>query len=323
MKDFFSSKYQAGYPGQDSQREKAERMFGPEVKGLNMNVPQSHSSKAQQNMRFYAEGGHAAGGESKADGGAMRRGGRSHKKHHHSMPDYQTNEHFPRLAKAPKLNVERFQQVSHMAEGGEAKRRGGACHKKHYGLGGWEKTVNLPYNPLAAQEPGRAANPGMRKGGHRKHYGIGGALLNAASPALGMAGKFFGLSEGGEAKRHGGRARHRAEGGEAKAAGGEMRRGGHRHCRAEGGKAAGGAYARGGNVYEREMLGEHPSHSRPHFNYESEMKGERCVKHSYADGGKAAGGEMAMGGVGKIRHNQATGRGQPINRRVNKDRTHY
>lgn len=67
-------------------------------------------------------------------------------------------------------------------------------------------------------------------------------------------------------------------------------------------------YARGGNVmghetsYEREMLGEHPSHKAPHFNYEAQMRGVKSVR-------------KAAGGVAKIRHKEATKKGMPIKSR--------
>src|SRR5271167_489293 len=35
--------------------------------------------------------------------------------------------------------------------------------------------------------------------------------------------------------------------------------------------------ANGGTIYEREMVGERPSRHAPHFDYESQMRGERCV----------------------------------------------
>jgi hypothetical protein len=51
-----------------------------------------------------------------------------------------------------------------------------------------------------------------------------------------------------------------------------------------------GGHAMGGSVYERQMVGEHPSRKPPHINYESELNGEKVIRK-----------RMAMGGVGKMR----------------------
>jgi hypothetical protein len=90
----------------------------------------------------------------------------------------------------------------------------------------------------------------------------------------------------------------------------------------------------GGSVYEREMVGEKRGSKAHHYNYESEMKGERAVskpssRHQSKKGlhdeehGQLFGGggcatakrgghkKLAAGGVGKIRHNQATSSGSP------------
>ena len=333
--DFNMSKYQAGYPGEDSMRSKAERMFRDEMaKGSSSMraAPESASAPDRMKRRPYAEGGYATGGETRAEGGEMRRGG--HKKTHvrrHPMPDYQTNEHFPRPAKKQRLNVESFREAEHLAEGGYAEggepamRRGG--HRRRYQLGG-------PLDVLGLAEGGDA----MRRGGHRrkKHYDDGGSMPYNSSmgipdgqpggqevspqeafmtkiqqyaadprhpgqmpPQSDLDSAHF--AEGGSSMRRGGR--RRAEGGEMRAEGGEMRRGGHRRRRAEGGELAegGNSYANGGGVYEREMLGEHPTHRRPHINYESTMRGEHPLRRAYAEGGYAEGGEPAMRRGGRRR----------------------
>ena len=86
------------------------------------------------------------------------------------------------------------------------------------------------------------------------------------------------------------------------------------------------------------MLGAHPSHKRPHINYEHEMMGEvperkafsvrNSVAHPhnvflYASHGqyKKKGGcvkKMAAGGVAKMRHGVANKSGQPINRKLSR-----
>lgn len=55
-------------------------------------------------------------------------------------------------------------------------------------------------------------------------------------------------------------------------------------------------------IYEREMLGERQSRTRPHINYEADMRGEKPVKVA----------KFAAGGVAKIRHEQSDKRGRPL-----------
>ncbi len=87
----------------------------------------------------------------------------------------------------------------------------------------------------------------------------------------------------------------------------------------------GGHTVHGGNIYEREMMGE--SHHHRANNYESMMRGEHCRSHagghsSMNDGshitprGKHA--RFAAGGVAKVRHNQATPSGHPMGSRGSK-----
>lgn len=77
-------------------------------------------------------------------------------------------------------------------------------------------------------------------------------------------------------------------------------------------------YAHGGNVYEKEMVGEHPSHKAHHYDYESQMRGmhpiSRAGHSSHHESGHHT-KKMAAGGVGKIRHKEATRAGKPINHR--------
>jgi hypothetical protein len=101
-----------------------------------------------------------------------------------------------------------------------------------------------------------------------------------------------------------------------------MKKGGHKKK----------GYASGGTVYEREMVGEKPSSKMPHFNYEAEMKGSKCVSPSdhmskgervpgrggnpmkeggaMKHGGKAH--KYAAGGAGKVRHGAASASGKPV-----------
>src|SRR6266850_2930074 len=117
-----------------------------------------------------------------------------------------------------------------------------------------------------------------------------------------------------------------------------MAHGGHVHEHKEGHRVH---KSGGGTVYEHHMLGDHPSTKRPHINYEKEMKGEHCVKHTSGKSHvshahkqpydasmgeyKKHGGQvkhhtkkMAAGGVAKIRHGVATPSGMPIMRKSKK-----
>lgn len=115
-----------------------------------------------------------------------------------------------------------------------------------------------------------------------------------------------------------------------------MKKGGHKKVSkkhlSEGGEAAmkqGGRYSKGGTVYEREMVGEKPTSKMPHYNYESQMKGTKCIAPSdsmskgervLGRGGNPMkkGGKVhhkrhyAIGGSGKVRHGEATAAGKPF-----------
>jgi hypothetical protein len=65
-------------------------------------------------------------------------------------------------------------------------------------------------------------------------------------------------------------------------------------------------HASGGNIYERQMMGEKKGAHSAHANYESEMRGEHIVHKP-----KNEMSHYAKGGVGKIRHEQATMSGAP------------
>jgi hypothetical protein len=93
--------------------------------------------------------------------------------------------------------------------------------------------------------------------------------------------------------------------------GNKMKKGGH--CETKVYKHGGHHYTSGGTVYEHEMVGEHPSRSFHHYNYEGMMRGEHPVQKSdnYANGGHDR-HKYAAGGVAKIRHNAATSSGKPI-----------
>jgi|GEM_PF-3820398 hypothetical protein len=114
MRDIAPTKFQAGYEGEDSMRNKAERMFRDEMKGYDeVKSPQSMSSKGRTNMRLYKKGGHVK---------------------HHKMEETQHDMVIPRRPKTPKLNVENFAEVEHMKRGGKIHHK--SHMKKHCASGG-------------------------------------------------------------------------------------------------------------------------------------------------------------------------------------------
>jgi hypothetical protein len=189
--------------------------------------------------------------------------------------------------------------------GGGAMRRGG--HHKHSGL--------------SVQSVSEAER--MKRGGRNKHrYGVGGAAIGAslgipAAAALGeldfmkqhpgvhnairaiLPGALGGLGALTSPFKKGGsthRRKHHADGGHA--AGGNMRHGGHHKHR----------YAEGGNVYEREMVGEcaerAPSrgamkrggHHKPKFGWGGSLVGKGVGAGLGAMGGSFLGPIGAVGG---------------------------
>lgn len=355
-------KYQAGYEGQDSMRDKAERMFRSEMEGSGIRkpVPQSMSSKGNTNMRNFARGGSTTAPMS--HGGAPRH----HAAKHHALSREQSDLYIPRRAKTPPINVERFSEVEHMKRGGptrraeggslEARASGGAMRKgggakRHYDFGGFVKGIGSDlFNAPSAIGNGIKGLFGLKKGGSSKHRKADGGSLNGENPVSSK-------STGGAMRKGGGAKRKYYQGGPINQApmytqlgqqgragvtdaanvinrpfpvqaapaapaapipqapenhdegygignmfeqNAGMRRGGrthqHRQCKAG-----------GGTIYEREMVGERPSRTRPHINYESDMRGE----HGHFEKPQ----RLAAGGVGKMRHGVANAKGFPIKTR--------
>lgn len=250
MKEMMIEKYEAGYPGEDSMRSKAERMFREEMKGAHMDkqAPRSMSAPEHENMRYFKKGGRVS----------MEK--RS-KMHHHKMEKTQHDLVLPKRIKTPKLNIEKMSEVEHMKRGGKTEYESDKSQSR--------KELEHARKMVETVNKARGAAPGEQM----------------------------------------------------------MKRWEEEPRMKKGGKA--NKYAAGGGVYEREMLGEHPSHKRPHINYESEMKGERAISkpratHPISKAGKddethgeylKRGGKvkkMAMGGVGKMRHGEATKSGMPM-----------
>lgn len=64
--------------------------------------------------------------------------------------------------------------------------------------------------------------------------------------------------------------------------------------------------AKGGSVYEKQMVGERPSSKPHHFNYEADMRGEHTRS------------SFAAGGVAKMRKGVSNAAGMPIMKRTSK-----
>ncbi len=234
------------------------------------------------------------------------------------------------------------------------------------------KAANKYEQPRSASSIGREKARPYAAGGHVKHHGMPKSQTDMKLPHREKTPKLkiqsFQAAEkmahGGHSKemsrefhggnmKKGGRAERNAEiKGNAKSFGSKLGRSIGKavvpgmtnnivNKRIDSGKftAAHGGHMGRGNPYTREMVGEHPSKKRPHFNYESDMMGahaERKATHSsriakrsmdkshhqYADGGHAAMEKakkfsprskvhnFAMGGVGKIRHGVSTKSGE-------------
>lgn len=257
-------KIKPGYAGKDAMRSKAEKMLGP---------------------HGFADGGMVDG---------MKRGGKTthsrrssfHKKELSGLEKVKRDIHeegtYKRGGHAHHKHHKAYGGEMHECHGGPMMKKGGkAHHKHHHGLNHDQADLHLPkkksHTDLSIQNAKEVEN--MKHGGHSKHhhkkhhhYDEGGQILSGVTRMRPLPP--FVTREGTNMKK-GGKAHH------------------HKHHKAE-----------GGGIYEREMVGEHPSHKRPHINYESDMRGEKIVRKA-----------MAMGGVGKIRHKEATKEGAPLHKR--------
>jgi hypothetical protein len=316
-------KYQAGYPGEDSMREKAERLMRAELMGTPMTLPASHSTPSHEKMRLYKKGGHVKG------------------HHHHEGKEHER-------AKLHKMQHHGLE----MAERGLSKERklkgGGYAHggHKHETLqrredieaGGHLTNLYIPHEKKLSIQSVKEAEK-MHKGGraHKKHHHHE-HMSHGGHPHYGDH----------EHMAHGGREHHRHHH-EHMTPGGHPHYGDHEHM-AHGGrehhhkKGHRVHKAAGGTVYEHEMLGARPSTKTPHINYEKDMKGVHCSHHALgkskgvsANAGafdasmgeyKKHGGavkhhskhhhhtkKMAAGGAAKVRHGVATPSGRPIMRK--------
>lgn len=137
-------KYEAGYPGEDSMRTKAERLMKEELMKTPMTLPASHSTPSHEKMRLYKKGGHVKAHHSHKNNKEHERI-KLHKMQHHGLEMAEKG-----------LNKER--KLSH---GGRANEQGGHLTNLH-----------LPHKVKLSIQSVKEAE-GMRKGGrthHKKHH---------------------------------------------------------------------------------------------------------------------------------------------------------
>lgn len=131
--DLTSMRYKAGYPGKDSMREKAERLMGPELKMVNMNMPESPSRPEKTKMRLYKKGGlvqkipeksiHSEMKTSHKETD-MKKGGRAkmtsdNRRAIKGRANSKSSMVNKSSIKTPKLNVESLKEMSSMKHGGK------------------------------------------------------------------------------------------------------------------------------------------------------------------------------------------------------------
>jgi len=338
----------SGYHGEDSMRDNARKMFAGELKeGARYKEREPMSSPARTNLRLYAEGGSVD-----SNGIPMKRGGHYRRQHRrHALTHEQHDMHIPRRVKTPRLNIEKFSEAEDMKHGGHSRH-----HQKHH-------EHNQKHHEHRMHEGHHMMHKSHSHRGHRKHhYADGGSLADSLDryfrPAADFASKYaprtspylgraynaireyapraqgmFNRARGfyDTAKQYAPRAQefiskfspeYGEKFGRVRSMLG-LKRGGKAHHRGHDRHH----YEEGGSVYEHEMLGEHPSHHRPHINYEREMRGEREISRprQYRTHNPGAIDEShphhyAMGGVGKIRHKQADKYGRPYHHRTRRDR---
>src|SRR6266850_4680627 len=116
-------KYQAGYPGEDSMRAKAERLMRAEIAGTPMTLPASHSTPSHEKMRLYKKGGHVKGHEDKEHHHKkMNHGGHAHKETLQRREDIEAGGHLTNLhlPHEKKLSVQSIKEAEHMKKGGHS-----------------------------------------------------------------------------------------------------------------------------------------------------------------------------------------------------------
>lgn len=290
--DFDEHSYCAGYPGHDSMREKARKLMAEEMKGTKMTMPGSFSEPSREKMRLYKKGGPV-----------------KHHKHYRHEDKEEKRSHLHHLQKEGLHETERaLKKESHLKRGGHVRK-----HRHHHADGGQTKLF-----PMHKHE-----ESGMKRSLHHHHpetrdhktrYGTssgpkdiqGGSLTNLKIPTPKLNVESV-------------------KGAERMRKGGDMHRHHHKKHHHVVKKAA------GGTVYERDMLGEHPSKHLKKINYEKDMKGmhpsrvppmtgshrknphalDESFGTTFKRGGHCKSKKFAIGGVGKMRKGVADKSGRP------------
>jgi hypothetical protein len=290
-------KLQAGYQGEDNMRKKAKMMADKHLSGMT-EPPQSFSSKSREKTRMYKSGGQP--------------------KMHHDIP---MEKNPPKLAKTPKLNIEKMSNVENKGykRGGKNKFADGGMVGTGFrdtSMDGRNQGMNnqggfFPPNGLAQQ-----AASSMRMSGHQMPQ----------VPQMAQAQQAPMPGQGGFSTMPVNRPTA------------TMRNGGH-------------AYAKGGSVAlaKRELVGEKPGRKSRHSHPESDMVGmhgrmkvgKTMEKRGHRDdaskgqikktgyrgsdtaskmkcGGSAG---FAMGGAGKMRKGEMTSSGKAVMKRD--DESHH
>jgi len=220
-------------------------------------------------------------------------------------------------------------------------KRGGSTRKKHHYATGGAIDDNQNMNAVRPSQSLKV-NPALKRGGkvnhkrHRVEHHMDGGLIGGARNLVDRGfGSARNLLDRGQGAAQGIIARGQNIGrnllDRGISQGGNLLNQGINSARGFLGFKHGGSTHRKSRMSQGgPMRGEHPSHHLTRNNYESDMKGEKCVRKSYANGGMARyadggmmrfakGGdaacrsiEMAAGGVGKMRHGVANKRGQQI-----------
>lgn len=273
--------HKSGYHGEDSMRNKAERVFGDEFKNKDMIFPRSGSQPGREKLRLYARGG-------SVEGKPVHRDIQVNSKNSGQMN--------PRIP-------EGMEEQTYYKRGGKVKAK--VTSPMRQTIKGRTKAKAMGTPPLNIESLGEAK--AMKKGG--KCYAEGGMVKrrvdgdqasrynpgDAATQKLSIMDKTMERKKGGHVYANGGHVKHINY--EADFVG-------------EGKK--------GKKSYESEMMGTTPvkkvnkAVGQPLGPMKGPKAGKMDAEHhqNFKKGGAVK--KMAMGGVGKIRHKEANSKGEPI-----------
>jgi hypothetical protein len=314
--DFDEQHYFAGYPGEDSMREKAKRLMLEEMMTTAMNKPSSITAPGREKMRLYKEGGHVKKhhkhyrDEHKHhhkhhhghhEGGEMHH----HGHHHHDGGDVHAYEHEAihpfHGEEARHHSSYKHGGETHSYERGPGYKHGGKVHHKHHHghHSHHEHHEHHGHHEHGSKERKRAhLHHLQREGLHKTEHALakerklsdGGYLMPRTHPKMGH-----------HPETHQ-RQTYRQDYAPKNIEGGQltnlhiptpklnvetvreyqhMHKGGHMHKPSHHKKHHHSHHkvkrATGGTVYEHEMRGVHPASHLTKINYEKDMKGVKPV----------------------------------------------